>query len=204
MSTEDIGCTSCWTTLFRCVRLMHILTAPFGFGTTTIPEHQEVGSMIGVIMPCSNILSISCFTFVEEDVLLFWVRTDKREWRCLWAWLNIPSGDFPIHGKVWEILAWSWVCWCYQYMLSVPVLCRQNGWEGHCAGVPAQISSPQSLYPCGKVWWRHSGRSEEGYLVLEGISLQVWVSLISPCFLRPPWLRLPYPIMKFEASWFSI
>ena len=27
----------------------------------------------------------------EEDVLPFWVCTDKREWRCLWVWLNIPE-----------------------------------------------------------------------------------------------------------------
>ena len=79
--------------------------------------------------------------------------------------------------------------------VSVPVLHKQNGWEGHCAGVPAQIPSPQLLYPSGRVWqWRHPERWEECYLVLEGISLQVWVSLISPCFLRPLWLMLQYQV----------
>ena len=50
------------TLLFNCVRSTQILTLSCGFGTTTIPEHQSVGSLTGTITPRCLILSNSALT----------------------------------------------------------------------------------------------------------------------------------------------
>ena len=86
-------------------------------------------------------------------------------------------------------------------MLSAINACHQSQ---SCAGRMAEKATVlvcqykyhlRLLYPCGRMWrWRHPGHWEEYYLVLEEISLQVWLSLLSPCFLPPPWLRLQYQV----------
>ena len=50
------------TLLFNCVRSTEIITLSCGFGTTTIPEHQFVGSLTGTITPSCLILSNSALT----------------------------------------------------------------------------------------------------------------------------------------------
>ena len=61
-STDDIGCISRLTALFRWVRSTQILTLPFAFGTTTIPEHQSVGWITLEMIPCCSILRNSSST----------------------------------------------------------------------------------------------------------------------------------------------
>ena len=45
------------------VKSMHRRMSPFFIGTTTSPEHQSVGSVIGRITPISSILCSSALTF---------------------------------------------------------------------------------------------------------------------------------------------
>ena len=52
-------CLSLLTNLFSFVRSTLILTQPPGLGTTTIPEHQSVGSSTLDMTPNSSILSNS-------------------------------------------------------------------------------------------------------------------------------------------------
>ncbi len=62
-STVVIGCTSCLTPLFSCVRSAQIRTLPFAFGTQTIPEHHSVETVTGEIILCLSIDSILALTF---------------------------------------------------------------------------------------------------------------------------------------------
>ena len=62
-STAGIGCRSLQTLSFRRVRSTHIRTFPSGFGTTTIPEHQSVGSWTRLTTPSLCIRSSSALTF---------------------------------------------------------------------------------------------------------------------------------------------
>ena len=56
-------CRSLQTLSFRRVRSTHIRTFPSGFGTTTIPEHQSVGSWTHLTTPSLYIRSRSALTF---------------------------------------------------------------------------------------------------------------------------------------------
>ena len=55
------------TALFNCVRSTHIRTTPLGFGTTTMPEHQLLGSCTGEMMSCLTMFSSSALTFDRRE-----------------------------------------------------------------------------------------------------------------------------------------
>ena len=80
-STAGRGCHSLQTLSFRRVRSTHIRTFPSGFGTTTIPEHQSVGSWMHLTTPSLSIRSSSALTFGSigittrlELIILFFLR----------------------------------------------------------------------------------------------------------------------------------
>ena len=108
-----------WSLLDKHRRRAHFTTFRFHYGEVVI-NTRRLAPWLARSPPVPTSCQFPASVLREEDVLLFWMYTDKREWcLCLWlwAWLNIPLGDFPIHGKVWEIptWSWSWVCWCYHY-----------------------------------------------------------------------------------------
>ena len=53
-STDLSGWTSRRTALFRAVRSTQMRTVSFGFGTTTIPEHQSVGPSTREMTPSAS------------------------------------------------------------------------------------------------------------------------------------------------------
>ena len=53
-----MGCTTRMTALFRCVRSMPILTAPFGFGAITIPEHPRLALWLVRLRPLPKPVSV--------------------------------------------------------------------------------------------------------------------------------------------------
>jgi len=101
-----------WSPMDKHRRRAHFTTFKFHYGEVVI-NTRRLAPWLVRSRPVPTSCQFPASVLGEEDVLLFWMCTDKREWCCLWAWLNIPLGDFPIHGRVGEIPTWSWVCWCY-------------------------------------------------------------------------------------------
>ena len=71
-STARRGCRSLQTLSFRRVRSTHSQTFPPGFGTTTIPEHQSVGSWTRLTTPSHSIRSSSALTFGSIVITTLW------------------------------------------------------------------------------------------------------------------------------------
>ena len=60
--TEPMGRTSSLPALFSSVKSTQIRTFPLALGTSTLPDHNYVGTVTGEMTPCCNIESISYFT----------------------------------------------------------------------------------------------------------------------------------------------
>ena len=66
--TEGTKYFSLYTVLFNFVRLTHILTLPYPFGTTTIPAHQDIGSCILEMTPSCYISFNFALTFGSKGI----------------------------------------------------------------------------------------------------------------------------------------
>ena len=78
-STLGIGCASLITLVLSGFRSTHIRHAPEVLGTTTIPAHQGVGSVISEMTPSLSILSIAPPSpLILEGMLHFGVYTGHK------------------------------------------------------------------------------------------------------------------------------
>ena len=69
-STDGRICLSCCTLLFNLVRSTQIQTFPLAFGTTTIPDHQDVGCSTFSITPKCCILFSSASTLSRSGMAI--------------------------------------------------------------------------------------------------------------------------------------
>ena len=94
-STEFSGCTSLFTALLSSVRSTQILTDPLGLGTTTIPAHHSVGSVISDMTPCESILSISFLTYGRSGWVILRGVKMCRETASSFNFMEQVSSSFP-------------------------------------------------------------------------------------------------------------
>ena len=108
--TDDIGCTSRCTDLFRWVRSTLILTVPFAFCTGTMPEHHLVGTVTGEMISCRTMDSISDLICGRRGCAIF--RAVYRQTGVASAhsvmWCSVFSLPMPLKSDPNSALMFSW------------------------------------------------------------------------------------------------